>query len=226
MGTSIRTGSQAAVGTTSTRVDPPSRAVPRVSSRPPAGVPRGRAMVERADWAGRAYATYDNASAWRIVEAAAHALARHASDFAAQAVSETGFGVVEHKVRKNLACSTGLLETYRGHDYASPEIDEAAKVVSIPRPAGVVFALTPSTNPVATVAFKIILALMTRNAIIISPHPLAKRVCAQAADVMYEAAVQAGAPDGIIQVVRDPSIPLINALMTDDRVDEIGRAHV
>ena len=58
-------------------------------------------------------------------------------------------------------------------------------MVSIPRPAGVVFALTPSTNPVATVAFKIILALMTRNAIIISPHPMAKRVCAQAADVMY-----------------------------------------
>lgn len=187
----------------------------------PAGVPRGRAMVERADWAGRAFATYDNATVWRIVEAAAAALASRASDFAAAAVAETGFGVAEHKVRKNLACSTGIVETYRGHDFVSPEVDETSKIVSIPRPAGVVFALTPSTNPVATVAFKILLALMTRNAIIISPHPMAKRVCAEAADVMYDAARKAGAPDGIIQVVRDPSIPLINALMTDERVDVV-----
>jgi acyl-CoA reductase-like NAD-dependent aldehyde dehydrogenase len=187
----------------------------------PAGVPRGRAMVERADWAGRSFATYDAASVRRIVEAAANALAKHAQEFAAQAVAETGFGVVEHKVLKNLACSTGLVETYRSHDYTTPEIDLDNKIVSVPRPAGVVFALTPSTNPVATVAFKILLALMTRNAIIISPHPMAKRVCAQAADVMAQAAVAAGAPDGIIQIVRDPSIPLINALMTDERIDVV-----
>lgn len=187
----------------------------------PAGVPRGRAMVERADWAGRAFATYDNASVWRIVEAAAAALAARATEFAAAAVAETGFGVAEHKVRKNLACSTGIVETYRGQDFVTPQVDEANKIVAIPRPAGVVLALTPSTNPVATVAFKILLALMTRNAIIISPHPMAKRVCAEAADAMYAAAVKAGAPDGIIQIVRDPSIPLINALMTDERVDVV-----
>ena len=187
----------------------------------PAGVPRGRAMVERADWAGRSFARYDAASVNRIVEAAAQALANHAQDFASKAVAETGFGVVEHKVLKNIGCSTGVLETYRGHDYASPIIDEANKIVSIPRPAGVIFALTPSTNPVATVSFKILLALMTRNAIIISPHPMAKRVCAEAARVMADAAVKAGAPDGIIQIVDDPSIPLINALMTDERVDVV-----
>ena len=187
----------------------------------PAGVPRGRAMVERADWAGRSFARYDAASVNRIVEAAAQALASHAQDFASKAVAETGFGVVEHKVLKNIGCSTGVLETYRGHDYASPIIDEANKIVSIPRPAGVIFALTPSTNPVATVSFKILLALMTRNAIIISPHPMAKRVCAEAARVMADAAVKAGAPDGIIQIVDDPSIPLINALMTDERVDVV-----
>jgi acyl-CoA reductase-like NAD-dependent aldehyde dehydrogenase len=95
------------------------------------------------------------------------------------------------------------------------------KIVAIPRPAGVVLALTPSTNPVATVSFKIILALMTRNAIIVSPHPMAKKVCVAAAKVMADAAVAAGAPDGIIQIVEDPSIPLINALMTDERTDVI-----
>ena len=170
----------------------------------PAGVPRGRAMVERADWAARAYAKYDIATVNRIVDAAASALATRAQEFARDAVSETGFGVVEHKVLKNIACSTGIVETYRGQDFVSPEIDEVHKIVAIPRPAGVILALTPSTNPVATVSFKIILALMTRNSIIISPHPMAKKVCVAAAKAMAEAAVAAGAPDGIIQIVEDP----------------------
>ncbi len=187
----------------------------------PAGVPRGRAMVERADWAARAYAKYDIATVNRIVDAAAAALATRAQEFARDAVAETGFGVVEHKVIKNVACSTGIVEAYRGQDFVTPEIDEVNKIVAIPRPAGVILALTPSTNPVATVSFKIILALMTRNAIIISPHPMAKRVCVAAAKAMADAAVSAGAPDGIIQIVEDPSIPLINALMTDERTDVI-----
>jgi acyl-CoA reductase-like NAD-dependent aldehyde dehydrogenase len=187
----------------------------------PAGVPRGRAMVERADWAARAFAKYDVTTVNRIVDAAASALAARAQEFARDAVAETGFGVVEHKVLKNVACSTGIVETYRGQDFVSPEIDEVNKIVAIPRPAGVVLALTPSTNPVATVSFKIILALMTRNAIIISPHPMAKKVCTAAAKAMAKAAVEAGAPDGIIQIVEDPSIPLINALMTDERTDVI-----
>ncbi len=187
----------------------------------PAGVPRGRAMVERADWAARAYAKYDIATVNRIVDAAAAALANRATEFARDAVAETGFGVVDHKTLKNIACSTGIVENYRGQDFVTPEIDEVNKIVAIPRPAGVILALTPSTNPVATVSFKIILALMTRNAIIISPHPMAKRVCVAAAKAMADAAVSAGAPDGIIQIVEDPSIPLINALMTDERTDVI-----
>lgn len=187
----------------------------------PAGVPRGRAMVERAEWAARAFATYDQATVQRIVEAAARAAAEHAREFAERAVEETGFGVVEHKVLKNIACSTGLLETYRGHDYVSPRIDEGSKIVEVPRPAGVVLALTPSTNPVATVSFKVLLALMTRNAIVVCPHPYAKKVCAAAVRVMAEAAVAAGAPDGCVQVVEEPSIPLVNALMTDERTDVI-----
>lgn len=187
----------------------------------PAGVPRGRAMVERADWAARAFAKYDIAAVNRIVEAAALALASRAPEFARDAVAETGFGVVDHKTLKNIACSTGIVENYRGQDFVTPEIDEVNKIVAIPRPAGVILALTPSTNPVATVSFKIILALMTRNAIIISPHPMAKRVCVAAAKAMSDAAVAAGAPDGIIQIVEEPSIPLINALMTDERTDVI-----
>lgn len=187
----------------------------------PQGVPRARAMLERAEWASRAFARYDAKSVWRIVEAAAEAGAARAAEFAERAVAETGFGVAEHKLVKNLACSTGIVDTYRGHDYVSVSIDQQNKIVSIPRPAGVVLALTPSTNPVATVYFKTLLALMTRNAVVISPHPYAQKVCADAARTMAEAAVAAGAPDGVVQWVDEPSIPLINALITDERTDVI-----
>jgi acyl-CoA reductase-like NAD-dependent aldehyde dehydrogenase len=103
----------------------------------------------------------------------------------------------------------------------TPRFDPAAKIVEIPRPAGVVLALTPSTNPVASVYFKALLALMTRNAVVISPHPQAAECCADAARTLAGAAVAAGAPDGIIQVVDRPSVPLIDALMTDERTSVI-----
>jgi acyl-CoA reductase-like NAD-dependent aldehyde dehydrogenase len=178
-------------------------------------------MIERAEWAARAYAKYDKATVDRIVQAAAEAGAARAQEFADRAVAETGFGVAEHKVLKNIACSRGLVHAYRDHDYVTPRIDHGAKIVEVPRPAGVVLALTPSTNPVATVFFKTLLALMTRNAVVISPHPFARGVCVDAARTLTDAAVAAGAPNGIVQVVEEPSVPLINALMTDERTDVI-----
>ncbi len=187
----------------------------------PAGVPRARAMLQRAEWAARAFARYDKESVDAIVRAAAAAGAAKAREYAEWAVRETGFGVAEHKVLKNVACSTGIVEHYAGHDYVTPRIDAAAKIVEIPRPAGVVLALTPSTNPVATVYFKCLLALMTRSVIVVSPHPLAKQCCADAARTLAAAAVAAGAPDGVIQVVDEPSVPLIDALMTDERTSVI-----
>jgi acyl-CoA reductase-like NAD-dependent aldehyde dehydrogenase len=187
----------------------------------PAGVPRARAMLQRAEWAGRAFARYDKPAVDAIVRAAAAAGAARAREYAERAVRETGFGVVEHKVLKNVACSTGVVEHYAGHDYVTPRVDAAAKVVEVPRPAGVVLALTPSTNPVATVFFKCLLALMTRSVVVVSPHPMAKEVCADAARALGEAAVKAGAPDGVIQVVDEPSVPLIDALMTDERTSVI-----
>ena len=187
----------------------------------PAGVPRGRAMIERAEWAAQSFARFDKGSVDRVLQAAAEAGALRAQEYAEWAVRETGFGVVEHKVIKNVACSRGLVQTYRDHDYVTPRIHSAARIVEVPRPAGVVLALTPSTNPVATVFFKALLALMTRNAVIISPHPFAREVCADAARAIGDAAVAAGAPDGVVQVVAEPSVPLINALMTDERTDVI-----
>jgi acetaldehyde dehydrogenase / alcohol dehydrogenase len=187
----------------------------------PTDVPQARAMLERAEWAARAFRTFDKAAVDRICEAVVTAAMQHAQEYAEQAVAETGFGVVEHKRLKNQACARGVLDHYADSDFVTPRIDQAAKIVELPRPAGVVLALTPSTNPVATVYFKVLLCLMTRNAVVVSPHPMAKRVCAEAARVLGAAAEAAGAPAGVVQVVTEPTIPLIQALMTDDRTSVI-----
>ena len=178
-------------------------------------------LLERARWAARAYADYDQAAVSAIVSAMADAGYAAAERFAEAAVTETEMGVAAHKVIKNRACSRGILEHYRGEDLISPRIDTARKIVEIPRPAGVVLAITPTTNPVSTVYFKVILSLMTRNAVVVAPHPRAKQCSADAARVLAEAAVNAGAPDGIVQVIDEPSIPLVEALMADERTDVI-----
>lgn len=178
-------------------------------------------LLERARWAAAAYAEYDQAAVSSIVQAVADAGHAEAERFAAAAVAETGMGVVADKVTKNRACSRGIVEYYRGEDFVSPRVDAGRKIVEIPRPAGVVLALTPTTNPVATVYFKVILALMTRNAIVVAPHPRARQCSIDAVRVLAEAAVAAGAPDGIVSVVEEPSIPLIEALMADERTDVI-----
>src|SRR4029079_6717589 len=110
-------------------------------------------------------------------------------------------------------CRRRRLGPARGHG--------APRIVELPKPAGVVLALTPSTNPVATVYFKVLVSLMTRNAVVVSPHPLARQTCAEAVHLLASAAVAAGAPDGCLQVVEEPTIPLIEALMADDGVDVI-----
>src|SRR5215470_3683648 len=178
-------------------------------------------LLERARWAARAYADYDHAAVSAIVTAAADAGYAAAERLAEATVTETEMGVAAHKVIKNRACSRGIVEHYRGEDLISPRIDTARKIVEIPRPAGVVLAITPTTNPVATVYFKVILALMTRNAVVVAPHPRAKQCSADAARVLAEAAVAAGAPEGIVQVIEEPSIPLVEALMADERTDVI-----
>jgi acetaldehyde dehydrogenase/alcohol dehydrogenase len=184
-------------------------------------IPQAGHLLERARWAARAYADYNQAAVSAIVTAVADAGYAEAERFATAAVAETGMGVAADKVIKNRACSRGILDFYRGEDFVSPRVDPARKIVEIPRPAGVVLALTPTTNPVATVYFKVILALMTRNAVVVAPHPRAKHCSADAARVLAEAAVNAGAPDGIVQVIDEPSIPLVEALMADERTDVI-----
>jgi len=178
-------------------------------------------MLQKASWAAASFATYPRDAVLAIAEAVAAAAAAEARRYADWAVKETGFGDADHKEIKNRLCSIGLFEHYRDRNFTEHEIDADRKTIAIPKPAGVIFALTPSTNPVCSVFFKAILALMTRNAIVISPHPAAKACCADAARLIARAAETAGAPDGIIQVIDDPTMPLIDSIMKSDRVDLI-----
>lgn len=188
---------------------------------PDAGVARAHQMLTAARWAAERFGRMDAQAVRAVVHAMAEAGFARAQEYAEWAVRETGYGRVAHKVIKNEACSRGLLAHYGSLDFVTPRICPDSKTVDLPRPAGVVFALTPVTNPVATVYFKALLAVLTRNAIVISPHPAARKVCADAVRTLDQAARAAGAPAGLIQVVESPSIPLIDAFMTSDQVDLI-----
>jgi len=178
-------------------------------------------MLERARWAAARFARFDRARTLEVAHAVAEAGAARARHYAEWAVRETGFGVVEHKELKNRLTSTGLYEHYRERDFVGKRIDAERKLVEIPRPAGVVFALAPSTNPISTVYFKALCALLTRNAVVISPHPAARECSVDAIDYLAEAATRAGAPDGAIQAVREPNLALIDAIMRSPLVDVI-----
>ena len=188
---------------------------------PQPAIPPARAeqILQRADWALGAYGGFDpTAQVLRIASRRrprpAPAKAEH---YAKWAVEETGFGVVAHKTLKNRFCSRGLFEHYREQDFTGYRSTAERQTIEVARPAGVIFALTPSTNPVASVYFKIMLALMTRNAIVFSPHPAAKACCADAAKTLAEAAERAGAPDGLIQVIEAPNLALVEQLMGSPR---------
>jgi len=178
-------------------------------------------ILEAAGWAASSYANFDRARVDAITRAAAEAGYTVAGVLAEAAVKETGFGVAAHKKIKNELTSRGLYELYRGEDFCSRRVIPEKKMVELPRPAGVIFGLTPSTNPVCTVFFKILLALMTRNAIVISPHPKAKVCSAEAARVMAQAAEKAGAPAGLVQVIEEPTLPLIDHIMKSPKINVI-----
>ena len=156
---------------------------PRLSV-PDRAVSSARMKVERAAWAARYYRNFSREAVLAIAEAVARAGYEKAGHFADLAVAETGFGVVEHKKIKNELCTHELLDHYRDMDLVTPRIDAERKIVELPKPAGVVFALAPATNPVATVYYKSLLAILSRNAIVLSPHPVAKSVSAAAARLL------------------------------------------
>ncbi len=200
---------------------PEIRTLVDISGTPAAMDGRADMMLERARWASSVFRRYDRATTMAIVEAVAACAHENAGRYADWAVQETGFGVAAHKKIKNELTARPLVDFYRDADYVNPRVDASRKIVEIPDPAGVIFALAPSTNPIATLNFKVLLALMTRNAIVFSPHPAAKDCCVDAAGRLMDAARAAGAPDAVIQILDQPSIPMVEAFMRSPKTNVI-----
>ncbi len=192
-----------------------------ISNSDAARVGRAEMMLERARWAATVFERYDREATMAIVEAVAAKAHEHAAHFGEAVVAESGFGVAAHKKIKNELTAHPLVDFYRDQDFVNARVDEARKIVELPRPAGVIFALTPSTNPIATLHFKAILALMTRNAIVISPHPAVRESSVAAAHALCEAAVAAGAPEAVIQILEHPTIPMVEAFMHSPKTNLI-----
>ena len=162
------------------------------------------------------FASFTQEQVDRIFLAAASAANRARIPLAKMAVAETGMGVVEDKVIKNHFASEYIYNAYKDTKTCGVlEEDSAYGIQRIAEPIGLVGAVIPTTNPTSTAIFKALLCLKTRNAIIISPHPRAKRCTAEAARVVYEAAVKAGAPEDILFCIDDPSLEMTNLLMKE-----------
>ena len=162
------------------------------------------------------FASYTQEQVDKIFLAAATAANKMRIPLAKQAVSETGMGVVEDKVIKNHYAAEYIYNAYKNTKTCGIiEEDSAFGIQRIAEPIGVVAAVIPTTNPTSTAIFKALICLKTRNAIIISPHPRAKKCTIAAAKVVLEAAVAAGAPEGIISWIDEPSLELTNQVMRE-----------
>ena len=174
------------------------------------------AAIARVREAQRLYASYTQEQVDKIFLAAATAANQARIPLAKLAVEETGMGVVEDKVIKNHYASEYIYNAYRDTNTCGViEEDKAGGMKKIAEPIGVVAAVIPTTNPTSTAIFKSLICLKTRNGIIISPHPRAKKATIEAAKVVLEAAVKAGAPEGIIAWIDVPSLEMTNTLMKE-----------
>ena len=174
-----------------------------------------RAFIRLRD-AQKTFSTYTQEQVDKIFLAAATAANKARIPLAKLAVEETGMGVVEDKVIKNHYASEYIYNAYRDTKTCGViEEDKAYGIVRIAEPIGVIAAVIPTTNPTSTAIFKTLIALKTRNGILISPHPRAKRATIEAARIVLEAAVNAGAPEGIIDWVDSPSLELTNLAMKE-----------
>ena len=166
--------------------------------------------------AQRIFATYTQEQVDKIFTAAALAANKARIPLAKLAVEETGMGIVEDKVIKNHYASEYIYNAYRDTKTCGViEEDKAYGIKKVAEPIGVVAAVIPTTNPTSTAIFKTLISLKTRNGIIISPHPRAKKSTIAAAKVVLEAAVAAGAPAGIIGWIDVPSLELTDTLMKE-----------
>lgn len=182
-------------------------------------VPALEARMAEVRAAQRRFSSYTQEQVDKIFLAAAMAANRNRIALAKMAVAETGMGIVEDKVIKNHFASEYIYNAYK--DTKTCGVIEENKVYGsrkIAEPVGVIAAVIPTTNPTSTAIFKTLLALKTRNGIVISPHPKAKNSTIAAAKIVLDAAVEAGAPEGIIAWIDVPSLELTNSVMKDSDI--------
>ncbi|OCG56710.1 bifunctional acetaldehyde-CoA/alcohol dehydrogenase, partial [Gilliamella sp. Fer4-1] len=179
-------------------------------------------LMARVKKAQETYSTYTQEQVDKIFVAAATAAAAARIPLAQQAVAESGMGIVEDKVIKNLFAAEYILNKFR-HDKTCGIVaeNEPFGTITIAEPLGIICGIVPTTNPTSTAIFKSLISLKTRNAIVFSPHPRAKKSTIEAARIVLDAAIKAGAPKDIIGWIDEPSIELSNALMHHDDVSAI-----
>jgi len=174
------------------------------------------AELDRVRAAQREFATYTQEQVDKIFFAAAMPANKARIPLAKMAVEETGMGLVEDKIIKNHYAAEYIYNAYKNTKTCGViEEDKAYGIKKIAEPLGVIAAVIPTTNPTSTAIFKTLICLKTRNGIIISPHPRAKKSTTAAAKIVLDAAVSAGAPEGIISWIDAPSLDMTNLLMKE-----------
>ena len=172
------------------------------------------ALMERVRAAQAKYATYTQEQVDRIFRECALSACAHRIALAKMAVEETGMGVLEDKVIKNHFASEYIYHSYKDTKTCGElEYDPTYGIRRVAEPIGIIAGIVPTTNPTSTAIFKALIALKTRNGIVFSPHPRAKAATYAAAKVIHDAAVRAGAPEGIVGCIEEPTMALSAALM-------------
>jgi len=180
------------------------------------------AMVARVKAAQKEFATFSQEQVDKIFRAASLAANNARIPLAQQAVAESGMGIVEDKVIKNHFASEFIYNKYKDEPTCGIlEENEEFGTMTIAEPVGIICGIVPTTNPTSTAIFKSLISLKTRNAIIFSPHPRAKNSTNDAAKLVLDAAIAAGAPKDIIGWIDQPSVELSNALMKHDDINLI-----
>ena len=180
------------------------------------------ALIARVEAAQRKYADYTQEQVDRIFAAAALAANNQRIPLAQMTVVETRMGVVEDKVIKNHFASEYIYNKFRNTKTCGIiEENEAMGIAKVAEPVGIIAGIIPTTNPTSTAIFKALMALKTRNAIIFSPHPRAKKCTVEAAKIVLDAAVAAGAPQDIIGWIAEPSVALSAHLMNHSKISLI-----
>ncbi|MEE6206761.1 MAG: bifunctional acetaldehyde-CoA/alcohol dehydrogenase [Alphaproteobacteria bacterium] len=179
-------------------------------------------LLDRVHVAQNQFATFSEEKVDAIFKAAATAANKMRIDLAEMAVEETGMGVLEDKIIKNHFASEYIYNKHKGVKTCGiVKRDKANGIKVVAAPLGVLAGIVPTTNPTSTAIFKSLICLKTRNGIVFSPHPRAKKSTIAAAKVVLDAAVKAGAPKDIIGWIEEPTIELSNALMTHPKIQGI-----